>query len=61
MPGFGLQLSTMMCVRVLDLPGEIQNQTCMKDSEVVKGNVALACFSMSFWNKCREVLHGQDK
>ena len=61
MPGFGLQLSTVRYVRALELADVIQVQTCMKDSEVVKVNVTLVCFSMQFWNKSREVLHWQDK
>ena len=44
MSDLGLQLSTLWCVGALLLLGDLQVQTCMKDSEVVKVNVALVCF-----------------
>ena len=46
-----LQLSTLSCVGSLMLPGDFQVQTCMKDSDIVKVNVALVCFFMLFWHK----------
>ena len=44
MPGLGLQLLTVEFVGASELAVGIQVQTCMKDSEVVKVNVALVCF-----------------
>ena len=61
MPDPGLQLSTVRCVGALELSGELQVQTCMKDSEVVKVNVAHVHFFMFFGIKAEEVLLGQDK
>ncbi len=46
MPGLGLQLSTVALVGALDLATGIHVQACMKDSEVVKVNVALVRLSM---------------
>ena len=46
MPGLGRQLSTVEFVGASKLAVEIRVQTCMKDSEVVKVNVALVCLSV---------------
>ena len=41
MPGLGLQLFAVKFLVASELAVEIQVQTCMKDSEIVKANVAL--------------------
>ncbi len=46
MPGLGLQLLAVEFVGALESATGIQVQTCMKDSEVVKVNVTLVCFSV---------------
>ena len=50
MSDFGLQLSTSWCASSSMLSSDFQVQTDMKDSEVVKVNVALFFF-MLFWHK----------
>ena len=51
MPGLGLEMSTVEFVGTSKLAVGIQVQTCMKDSEVVKVNVAFVCLFVLFWNK----------
>ena len=46
MSGLGLHLSTVWFVGALELAVRIQVQICIKDSEVVKVNVALVGFYM---------------
>ncbi len=48
---FGFQLPTSWCVRAMVSVIDFQVQTFMKDRQVVKVNVALVCFFMSFWYK----------
>ena len=61
MTGFGLQLSTVRCVRALELADEIQVQTCMKDIEVVEVSVAFVFFYVCFGIKAERFILGQDK
>ena len=59
MPDFGLQLSTVRCVGALELADEFQVQTYVRNSEVVKVNVAPVCFSVLFWYESREIYMGK--